>query len=42
VAALRLDYQPEAARRAYAVKYKIPLHELGLEVEPDPDAEQIA
>jgi hypothetical protein len=32
-----LDRQPEATRRAYAVKYNITLHELGLEPEPDAD-----
>jgi hypothetical protein len=31
VAALRLDYQPEATRRIYAEEFEIPLRELGLE-----------
>ncbi len=39
---IRLDRQPEATRRAYAVKYGIPLGELGLEVELNPDATQVA
>jgi hypothetical protein len=39
---LRLDRQPEATRRIYAKEYNIPLGELGLEVELNPDATQVA
>ena len=37
-----LVHQPEPTRRAYAVKYNIPLRELGLDPEPNPDATQVA
>ncbi len=39
---IRLDRQPEGSKRSYAEEYGIPLGELGLELEPNPDATQVA